>query len=185
MIVLLCGRSGSGKSTIADYFSEEYTQLALADDLKLVTKDILNSCYNLSLKTEDFYDEKRKKEPINDCIFNGEILTIRKAMQHIGTNIFRKINDRIWINLLVDKIKNNLDCNLIITDIRFQNELDVIKSTFENQTKVISIKIVRDGIEKMNHESENSVDNIVCDFILYNNDTREKLFEKFKKIIEN
>ncbi len=184
MIILLCGRSGTGKDTVADRFTD-YVKLALADSVKLVTKEILNSCYNLDLKIEDFYDEKRKKEPIKDYLFNNEILTIRKAMQHIGTNIFRKISDRIWIDLLIDRIKNNLEYNIIITDIRFQNELDSIKTTFEKQTKIISIKLVRDDIEKLNHESENSVDNIVCDYTIYNNETKLKLFEKIKKILEN
>jgi hypothetical protein len=52
----------------------------------------------------------------------------RRVMQQLGANM-RKIESKVWINYLLNKIKNNYDYlgkNYAITDVRHLNEADAI-----------------------------------------------------------
>jgi hypothetical protein len=55
---------------------------------------------------------------------------------------------------------------VVISDVRFQHELDYIHSL-----RGVVIKIVRDTKIKSDHESENGIDSLVCDFLILNDDT--------------
>lgn len=155
-----------------------------------------------------FYSEEEAVEYINRnkieyFSLRWQNITVRFALQYIGTNLFRKrLNEDIWIKALfkeyeskysvsidpvevggkVYQINNNpIIPNWIITDVRFPNEVLAIK----NKGGII-IKIKR-NINTDTHESEQYIDNLKSDFILENNDNLDELFnivkEKVFKVI--
>lgn len=128
MLIGFSGKKGSGKSYFADYLvnNKLFIKLSFASPLKEITKILFN------LSDEDVKDPI-KKESINPK-FNA---SPRELMQWLGTDIMREeFNKRfnysgsIWIDNVKDKVKMLLDNNkdVVIDDVRFQNEVDMIHS---------------------------------------------------------
>ncbi len=123
MIVGILGLKGSGKDTIGNYLIEKYNfeKIAYAGALKDAICCIFGWDRNMM---EGATEESREwREKIDD--YWG--FSPREMMQRIGTDLFRKqIKDDIWIKSLklkLEKMKNNV----VITDCRFNNEIDLIK----------------------------------------------------------
>jgi len=152
-----------------------------------------------------FYSEKEAVDYINKHkIFKFELynypITVRKALQLIGTDLFRdKFSYDTWITALFidykpekESIKDfykktssypNTTCvqtasKWIITDCRFPNEADAIK-----EKDGYLIKIERDLKYADEHMSETSVENINADFVINNNGSIQDLFDIVKNLI--
>lgn len=128
MLIGFSGKKGSGKSYFADYLvnNKLFIKLSFASPLKEITKILFN------LSDEDVKDPI-KKELVNPK-FNA---SPRELMQWLGTDIMREefnkkfnYSGSIWIDNVKDKVKTLLDDNkdVVIDDVRFQNEVDMIHS---------------------------------------------------------
>lgn len=141
-IIGIAGNARSGKDTLGENFVKiladqgiKAKKYSFAHELKKSVDDFLIREIGISAFTED---EEEKK-------------TIRPFLVFWGTDMMRKINNNIW----VEKIESSLYDNHvnIITDLRFDNELQWIKDN-----KGLSVLIKRDGIspaneyEKVNNE---------------------------------
>lgn len=176
MIIGITGKKQSGKDTIANYLVNKYNfeKISFADPLK-------SACRELFLFDDDqLYGDK--KEEIDE-FFN---VTPRKTMQFIGTEVFRNyinnllpdIKDNFWVCLMEKQIMNNKNL-IVIPDVRFQNELDLIKKYNGVIIKVDKISNIIDD-----HISEsNNVENV--DHVIDNNNTKEKLYENIDVILNN
>jgi len=129
-ILAFSGRKQSGKTTGAQYVESiinnhslniSYRTYSFADPLK---QDI---CMNiLGLTYEQCYGSDNDKNTMTDLEWDGKKLTAREAMEIIGTDIFRRLKDNVWVQATINKIhKDNLDI-AIIPDCRFPNEVDTI-----------------------------------------------------------
>jgi len=204
MLIGLLGKKRSGKDTFADYCCEkyEYKKTAIAKPLKDISKILFN------FTDEQLYGEKK------EIIDENWGITPRRAFQFIGTDLIRDkfgelikdIGNDFWIKhfeINYREMKNNK--NIIVSDIRFQNEVDMIK-----KLGGIIIKIERinknendenkndenknDENENENknkkndlHISENEIDEIISyDFLIKNNksivDYKKNIDLLFKKI---
>lgn len=179
-IIGVTGLKRHGKNTIADYFvnNHNYIQLQFAEPLKNMCKTLFN-----------FTDEQvngNDKEKL-DSYWN---VTPRKTMQWLGTDIFRNkiqcilpgVDDRFWIKCMEKRIqdiwKENPDCKIIISDVRFQNEVEFIKSLTHES---LIIKVVRKQMKITDiHISELSVMQITEDNLIYNDSSIEDLYKKLK-----
>jgi len=54
---------------------------------------------------------------------NNAKMTARELLQYVGTDIFRKIKDDIWVEALLNKIETENSAYAIIDDCRFPNEV--------------------------------------------------------------
>ncbi len=130
MIVGILGLKGSGKDTIGNYLIENYNfeKIAYAGALKDAICCIFGWDRNMM---EGATEESREwREKIDD--YWG--FSPREMMQRIGTDLFRKqIKDDIWIKSLKLKLEKmtqgpfKMKTNIVITDCRFNNEIDLIK----------------------------------------------------------
>lgn len=57
----------------------------------------------------------------------GGNMSAREVMQHLGTNVFRKIKDDVWVRMLINRIKEDGADFAIAADVRFPNEVSCIK----------------------------------------------------------
>lgn len=107
--------------------------------------------------------------------------TPRLFLQQIGTECGRNIiHPNVWINATANLIKMYKgNCTFIIPDLRFLNE----KRWLENQNG-ITIRVRRDNLPTMNHESETALDNEPHDYIILNNGTLYDLYVKVKNIYD-
>ncbi|CAH6421339.1 Kinase [uncultured virus] len=178
MIIGILGEKSSGKDTCADYLVNDFNfkKEIIAKPLKKVLKILFN------FSDEQLYGDS--KELIDANWGNSP----RVILQYLGTDIFRKdiqkilpnIKDNFWINKIYHKYKFDKDTKMVISDVRFQNEVDVIHSM---GGKILKIKR-RSLNNNDNHESEKYIDLIDnYDFLLENDGTKEELYAKINEIL--
>lgn len=160
MLIGIIGRRRVGKDTCADYLINKYgfAKIAFADTLK----DACKVLFGFS-----DYDVNDGKDDIN--VKWG--VTPRTMLKYIGTNVFRNdinrvipwVNDNFWVMRCVDKYyEMNMNSNIIISDVRHQNEIDEIK-----RNNGILIKIINENVTK--DSDEDHVDMLVGDYVIINN----------------
>ena len=117
-IYILSGKSGSGKDTVASMIHElllgkKVISLAYASYLKMYAKEILG--------------------------WDGNSPKPREFLQQLGVELIKnKIDDKMLINRIIEDIKvyNYFYDVIIITDARFESEIEDIKSNFSNVTVI-------------------------------------------------
>jgi dephospho-CoA kinase len=115
MLIVLSGRKGSGKDTVGEYLVQKgFIRYAFADALKDICK-ILYSLSNEQLNghLKEVVDQRYNKTP-------------RELLQFTGTLLRNNIHIDIWANIVKNKLLATRNANVVITDLRFQNELDII-----------------------------------------------------------
>jgi hypothetical protein len=128
MIIGLLGFIGSGKGTAGDILVEnDFTALSFAGSLKDAVSSIFN--WNRALLEGDTKESRVFRETVDDfwsVKFNKPI-TPRYILQYFGTEVCRNnLLDGIWVDSLERKIQQHN--NVVITDVRFKNEIDFLKS---------------------------------------------------------
>ena len=131
IIFLIAGKAGSGKSTVAKIIESKY----LEDNKKVIISPITK------------YLKKYIEEITGDII--DEVNKPRNLLQNISSEVIKKelgMKD-FFINRLIEdlKIYSYFFEVIIVPDIRFKEEIEIIKNNFNN---VISI-----GIERKNYHS--------------------------------
>lgn len=162
LIIGITGEMGSGKDTVANIINNEFNlvRLAFADSIKR------GVCAMFNIPIDDLNDRSIKEIPHPRLCGR----TPRYVMQVIGTELGRNlIADDIWLRTLQYQIEfakeNFIYGGAVISDVRFENEVDMIKSM---GGKIIHI-VREDNPFKtsMNHASEKG--GLYNDFIIYNN----------------
>lgn len=133
------------------------------------------------LKRYQILSDSKFSRKIKDMSIDvrSNLLSIRQLLQYWGTEIQRKyLGDQLWC-LATLKIADFYD--LIISDLRFKVEADVVK-----KRNGIIIYIDRPGCEVGNHQSEKEAYELYttnqCDHVIHNNGTLKDLFNKCKEI---
>jgi len=167
MIIGFGGRIGSGKSELAKICQDAgFEKLYFALPLKQLVADLIG------VKLEEINGLKNVEKDYKfgklDYLFLGKethipyetiekemspikFKTVRQLLQFIGTDLIRKYN----VNWHVNKVKAMIDKdkNYVIDDIRFPNELNLIRELGGETWFIIRPKI--DNVS--NHESETAL----------------------------
>lgn len=190
MIISFSGKRRSGKDTAAS-FLKGFKRYAFADYLK----EGCSEAFQLPLNM--FHDDKLKDEafktPITLCYwqlneiakvfdiepteeffnvgFAQQMVSPRHLLQFVGTDLIRKtIKDSFWIDATVERLRKE-PCNAMITDSRFKNERDLLKSL-----GAILVLVKRGNDTADSHCSENDLGvESDYDFVIDNNGTLEDL----------
>jgi hypothetical protein len=153
------------------------------------------------IPVEKFEDQEFKKQEMPECWNRLQQsgrskvqlpMTYREFLQKLGTEAMRNgLHTNVWVNALFadyQKISLNWDCdgnttvltlpNWIITDMRFENELEAIV-----KKGGITIRVVRPGTVVGNHPSEVALDGFIMHYEIINDGTIEDLIEKVREIL--
>lgn len=164
------GRISSGKSELAKICQEAgFKKLYFALPLKQLVADLIH------VKLEEINSLKNveknyKFNKIDYLFLSGEtgipfetvekemskiqFKTVRQLLQFIGTDLIRKYNTNWHVNKIREIIKHGeKDANYVIDDVRFPNELDLVKELGGDYWFIVRPKI--DNVS--NHESETSL----------------------------
>tara|TARA_B100002019_G_scaffold292532_1_gene315996 strand:- start:4505 stop:5113 length:609 start_codon:yes stop_codon:yes gene_type:complete len=185
MIIGLCGLIGSGKGTVADVLVEQgYEKISFADKLK----DGVASVFNWDRQMlEGDTDESREWRETVDTFWTqetGRTITPRLVLQEYGTDCMRKgFYDGIWVSLTKQHILQNPNKNFIIPDVRFPNEIKMIKEIGGKVWRVqrgidpVWFRMYQDiGVEPKDiHESEWRWANAGYTLTIHNNGTMDEL----------
>ena len=161
--IAFAGKMGTGKDCATKYCIKKYSGIHMAFAKPLY--DILH------------YAQKTCNFPIQKD---------RKFLQFIGTEWAREIDQNVWINLV---IKNTpTDQNAFLSDLRFINEFKALKDNGWTCVKLLRdySSPDREGTGSAEHISETELDSIPdekWDFIIENNDSISKFYQKLESII--
>ena len=170
MIIGLIGKKSSGKDTLADYLVQQhgFVKYAFSDPIK-------EACKAIFLLTDEQLHSVAKKEEVDP---RWE-LSPRQMFQFLGTDMIRKqIDEGFWIRHFRYWYGENKGKNIVVSDCRFQNEVDVILEVGGSVVK-LERNLDRSGVTDL-HISETGVDGLGgYAFVMGNNGTKEDLYRNF------
>lgn len=169
-IIGITGLANTGKDTLADYIIKNngsYLKTAFAKPIKDMMIDYLGFTY------DQCYDQKLKQE--KDSFWD---LSPREVMLLIGTQLFREHwRYDFWVKLMEKTIIDHKDNNYIISDVRFENEAELVKNLGG-----IVIKVIRPNNPiKVEHISEKGFNEKFVDYTIVNDGTLVDYYNKINK----
>lgn len=159
-VICISGKAGHGKDTAAEFLKNiaenngnKVMVTHYADLLKYICKQ--------------FFHWDGNKDSIG-----------RHILQYVGTDVIRKQRPDYWVNFIADMMElfpHEWDY-VIIPDLRFPNEIDVLK---ERGLNPIHLRVVRKNYnsqltkEQQEHPSETALDDTKPDAYIENNGSLE------------
>lgn len=116
MLIGFAGARRAGKDLAASHLvnNHGFVQYAFATPLKELCKDLFGL-------THDQIHEKEK-----DLLAPKYGITPRRIMQMMGTDCVRTISPTFWVDALEKKLSETAAEKVVVSDVRFQNEVDLI-----------------------------------------------------------
>lgn len=183
-LVGFSGKKRSGKDTGGDILINKYgyIQYAFAGPLKAACQEIF------------MFSEAQTNGNDKEVQDDRWGITARKVFQIFGTEMFREkladffpemegIKENFWIyrfQLWYENLmKENPDAKVVVTDVRFPNEAEIVK-----KLGGIVIKVERNTCSNTDmHSSEKNIDLIRGDFNIENNGTLQEYYTKIEKAL--
>lgn len=176
MIIGLCGPKGSGKSELAKQLKlvHGWTIGDLAAPIKLMEEALLRYQGVSEVEIQRIvYGPDRDTEEIPELGYQ----TSRHCQITLGTEWGRELMaDDLWIGALERHIKVNQIINLVIENIRFLNEAEMVRH-FNGKIALIQ----REGYKPSLHVSEREYLLIDHDLTIYNDSTPEHMLQQLEK----
>lgn len=130
-IIAITGSAGAGKDSFADIVinnsKEQWVKISFASHLKDVAALLFG--FDRAMLEGDTVEHRAMREQPDEFWSKkmGKDFTPRQALQILGTDLLRnQLHQNIWVDCLEKKLAN-IDCNVLITDCRFKNEIDMLK----------------------------------------------------------
>lgn len=182
-LIGLSGRKRSGKDSIGQYLEREhgYTIDYFAKPLKEAVRNIFHWS---KAHTDGPMDKSEPdlKEAVDE--FWGK--SPRLVMQLFGTEVGRQIDVEVWVKSLQLRVQQGLDSGAVkyaITDVRFENEAEIIKKLGGEVWRV-----ERPGLPASGdlHPSETSLDSYQhFDHVIVNDGTLDDLYRKVSAALKD
>lgn len=185
MLFAFSGLKGSGKDTAANVLVTEYgfTRIAFADavrELALIVDPLIlieddwqpSHLMRLSKVISEYgWDWAKRAVP-----------EVRRLLQVIGTEGGRMlVGENIWVDILAKRFPNIADesARYVITDCRFDNEVDFVRN---NGGKLVWIN--RPGLVSDGHASESEHIRDLASVVVYNTQSIEVFEKTIRQIVE-
>lgn len=163
-ILGLCGKAGSGKTTIRQALCRLYDveSLPMASTLK-----------EFVLAVYPALTDKHVYGPLKDTILPVYGKSGRQLLQEIGTDLMRAYDPDIWLRPIVQRIEAWPNRSFIIDDVRFENEAAMIRKMGGH---IIHVRRVSQGFVDP-HVSEAGVQVGSNDSVIFNGESSALDFE--------
>jgi len=177
ILIGLGGKAASGKTTASNFLinQKNFVPIKLAGPLKSMLSKLIELQGG---DVPEWIEGARKEET---CPYLGG-KTPRLAMQTLGTEWGRNnMGSDFWVDIAANRIKiaMNKGCNVVVDDVRFPNELAMVR-----QLGGRLLYLRRDEaaqIETYGHASEVSIGGQYFDQVIPNSDTMIDLFEELNQ----
>jgi len=177
----IAGKKKSGKDLAAKYIQDILRKkdpsrltgaVGFADGVKSVAAEAL------SINRMTFFEDKNKEKLFR--IGKDTELTGREILQRVGTELFRVgMCDDFWVHRLMKVIKGQPDFFMVITDVRFPNEVEAVEGAGG-----VVIRLLRNTGLKDEHESETALDDWEFSHFISNNESKEYLYMHLETLIK-
>ena len=201
----IIGQMGSGKTTISDYMVKNfgYTRLSLAKPLYQIVENLDNYP---SLELFDMFIGAQIGHKHRDIMSQYISLTRdipnespkpRERLQKLGTEFGRnKVSKSIWVDILLAKIKRYYpDDNIVIDDVRFLDESEILSKTnftlvkleLSQEARIERLKSLYGDFDPatLSHASELDFNKMLSDYTLSTEDPFDKLYANLNQILKN
>ena len=160
MIVGISGYKSTGKDTAGSVLIDNFgwNRMSFAKPIK----DLVSSTFALDrfmLEGSDCKMRTIREDKISE-LFN---YSPRQLLQIVGTGFRDLIHPDVWVKI-VEREYLNQDKHIVITDVRFPNEIAMIRKYG------FVVRINRPGFDGDQHISERALDNFVFDYDVTNDD---------------
>ena len=149
-----------GESIRVYSFARKLKQIAI--DLFGLDPEVVCGNYNgkekkTTLKWQDMPTKVGKK---------GK-MTVREVLQYLGTDIFRKMYEDVWVDACLRQIKRDSPKIALVSDVRFENEVLALQ-----KADGYVVGLTRSTGDNDSHDSETSVEKCLelCDAVIDNKD---------------
>lgn len=153
-IILVCGKKRAGKDTFFNILSVAGIENIHKRKFAAPMYETVNTAFGYEINDDN-------KEIVNQKLG----IAPRKWMQEYGDMMKRICGTDIFAKICSNDIDASEDGIFVITDCRFQEEIDYIKNRFEN---VFSILVRRGNIVSMDEHISEKL-NVKTDFMIENN----------------
>lgn len=169
-IFLIAGKAGSGKNVVAKLIKEYYVYKLEECAITSYSKYIKN----FALELTD-WDGNENTKP-------------REFMQNLGDEMRKNDPDFLVSNMIKDiTIYQKHVENLVISDVRMPNEIDMIKNAFDNVYAIYVVNQFSESkltLKQQAHITENALEDYNDFDYVIANDELDKLREKVFKILD-
>ncbi len=154
MIIAICGLQGAGKDTFGSILikNHNFVKLSFAGVLKDIVSILFD--WDRDLLEGSTPESREWREEIDEWWserLNIPNFTPRYALQYFGTELFRNhFHDEIWVAAIERKLFKYP--NIVITDCRFPNEINVLK-----KYNAKFVRITREYVPEWYTEYENNL----------------------------
>lgn len=181
MLIGINGALGAGKDTVGAYLCQHYgfSRIGFADLLKKSAASLFG------IDFED-WNEWKNDEDVVVYIQRGDdtpfsMLTARRFLQRYGTESHREVfGYDFWIDQALAPYDDHTLDNVVVTDARFENEIDAIK-----KRGGYMMKVVRPGTGGHSHVSEKSLPDDLFDFVVSNTGSFNDLFDRLDEVMQD
>ena len=198
------GYKGSGKDTVCKMIAESYSKrgvevdkLSFANPLKEIVREHFGGY--MDDEVEQVWGSIEDKEktigglPVRDEIKeiypflkDHDYWSGRLLLQFLGTEVFRGIDDKFWVNTFTAKVLKG-EGHVAVSDCRFKNEYEAIEDLALKgiyNLDVVNIKINRKGYERDGHASEQDMRNFGFMYDIENNGPLDVLEKQVMRILD-
>ena len=188
--IAISGQARTGKNTFANFLKEEIIEkcntsdpfvkiIAIADPIKNIVMEMIPDADRQCLWGDS--ELRSNVLPNNLKDLDGNELTYRKMLIDIGT-LGRKYHPDIWVHALIKSFKEpSAYKSWIISDVRFINEINYLKSVGFHL-----VRLKRNDIPQINDVSETlqlNISDSAFDNVIENNGSLDDLYLKAKEIV--
>ena len=173
-------------SLFNDRLGDSIRVYAFAQKLKEFSIDLFNLDPKLVFGTDSDKNKKTNllwKNMPTDTHKKGK-MSIREVLQYVGTDLFRKMSNNIWVDNCLSQIAKDAPEVALISDVRFENEVEAIQASGG-----YVVGLTRSANSEDLHVSETSVEKCLglCDTIIDNEgltipEQNEQIYNKTKHL---
>lgn len=193
-IIGFTGRKGAGKDTLAAAIKSELGQ----DDLDVITFQFAGPI-KAFCRAVFGWSEAHTDGELKETVDPRWGITPRRAMQTLGTEWGRGLHPNLWVESMRDRVKAAPYDVILITDVRFDNEAEMIREmggvvvevfrpravTHSGPVKRFCLRVLSwIGFARTDrHASEAGVHRHLIDYTADNSGTREQLEAQAPEIL--
>lgn len=179
MIIGISGYAGSGKDTVGQIIQKLTTPTPMQrsdwEIKKFAGKLKQIASLMTGIPVEKFEDQEFKLSKLGP---EWDDMVVREFLRLLGTEAVRNgVHTNAWVNALFADYHDN--CFWLITDARFPNEAEVIKSK-----DGVIVRVNRVEKSDSNHPSEISLDDWNFDYTITNRGTMEELENNVWRVLQ-
>ena len=164
MRIAIGNKKRVGKDTCAEYIKKHYFK----DDCLVIS--FSEKLYEIMYNLQDSLGLERHKD---------------RDMLIVLGNMIRRYDNDFFVNIVKQKILDNLDKNIIVTDLRFTNEASMLKSLGFVCVNISRHHLINAGNNPLEIISETELDNFVYDYYIKNYGTLQEFYDKIDSVMSN